>query len=171
MRITISNQAQLQAMQAQLDDSFDYVRKTFFHRWDRKHEWSCAVLDGTGRPNDKPIGVWHFVIAKGRDHIEAALIIEICHVVTRGRGRRAYMRRLMKVAEHAFSLGRRRIADMLSIVQFAELGLNVGNQHGTVPLPSHLSPRDRAWHRPPTLLFEGFRSASCNDKAVNKAIC
>ena len=69
---------------------FEYVRKTFFPRWDRKGEWKIEFSEGPSDDHDfiawsnlstKTIIIFRSKCPVG-DHLRAVLIHEICHAIT-----------------------------------------------------------------------------------------
>lgn len=83
-----------------LQNAFQYVRQTFFPRWDRKRKWkvvqtrSCLESDGRKKEVGDVLAtccdinkcIFFNEIPENKDDLHALLIHEICHVSGRGHG-------------------------------------------------------------------------------------
>ena len=100
---------------------FQQVRKDFFPRWDRKHQWRLKVGQKyQGRAVDGYCDQEHRIIFIRRDHLnssptelETILIHEICHAVTPGSHGNPFIRRLEQAKTHAIGLEKNDLAQQL----------------------------------------------------------
>lgn len=77
-----------------LQVAFQYVRQTFFPRWDKKGEWKVEYhpewknrKHGAICHEDVRL-IWFYEIPKDDDILHLYLIHEICHVKTLGHGKK-----------------------------------------------------------------------------------
>lgn len=90
-----------------LETAYQYVRKSFFPRWDRDRQWTCHLihdLPSGGRCFDdrKEIAVQY--VSDNDDELYALLIHEICHAFAMGHDK-GWQKRMLKAAEKAHELG------------------------------------------------------------------
>jgi hypothetical protein len=88
--------------EARLQNAFQYVRQTFFPKWDRGGKWkvvanpSCSKSDDMGKEVGDVLALCCHVnkcifvneIPKAEDDLHALLIHEICHVKAMGHGKK-----------------------------------------------------------------------------------
>lgn len=86
----VHNNSKGAAMEKTLQEEFEYVRKTFFPRWDRKREWKIQFVEELS--GDPDLVAWSSLSTKTitilrskcpvGDHLRAVLIHEICHAIS-----------------------------------------------------------------------------------------
>jgi hypothetical protein len=86
---------------------FDYVRQTYFPRWDRKKEWNCHVLDdvdgaeGQCRSESKTIKIGYTVGSR----LRLLFIHEIAHAAASVGHDKKWQARMKKAAQKAETIG------------------------------------------------------------------
>jgi len=98
-----------------LQEAFEYVRKTFFSRWDKKSEWIVihdSKFPGVGRcrSEDKTIEVKF--VPQNDGELKLLLIHEICHSSASGHGKK-WSSRMLKAATRAEKAGCSNVADLI----------------------------------------------------------
>jgi hypothetical protein len=106
--------------QEELDASFNYIRDTFFPRWDRQHDWVAKVgaipdrdnlvgFDGECDPVRKRIIINQRGIPKS-EGLDSLLIHEIAHAVAGLAHDKRWRNRMEKAALKAIDIGRTELA-------------------------------------------------------------
>ena len=96
-------------------DEFEYVKRAFFPRWDRKKEWCFQLVDdldgalGTCNTDSKAIQL----TAAPREGLRELLIHEITHAVSAGHHGRKWQVRMEIAAKRAVSLQMEKLAAQL----------------------------------------------------------
>jgi hypothetical protein len=96
-------------------DEFEYVKRAFFPRWDRKKEWCFQLVDdldgalGTCNTDSKAIQL----TAVPRERLRELLIHEITHAVSSGRHGKKWQVRMEMAAKRAVSLQMENLAALL----------------------------------------------------------
>jgi len=94
----------------------EFVRHTFFPKWDRKREWQIVEaddLDGAQGKCDLDTKTVSVLRGVGGDDLTALLIHEIAHAVTDGGHGKKWLERMEKAAEKAESIGLHTTAKLL----------------------------------------------------------
>lgn len=106
---------------SELTEEYEFVRKTFFPRWDRKEAWKAKKGSHTGYPEEhgycdaesRTIFINPRHVEKGGGQLRLMLVHEICHAVAgAGHGKR-WRSRMEKAAEVAASEGMSELADLI----------------------------------------------------------
>jgi len=99
-----------------LHDAFEFVRSTFFARWDTDRQWKIKYAprlpsDGRADPDTKIIFL--VSVPKELDLLYLILIHEICHAVTQSGHSKKWIRRLGTVRDKAKELGMLSLSEKL----------------------------------------------------------
>lgn len=98
-----------------LKNSFEFIRKDFFPRWDKKKNWIVrkVKLSCSGRCNrsKKTIEVWH--IPSIQNSLYFLLIHEICHAVSTDRHGPRWKARMVLASERAKRKGNNQLSKMI----------------------------------------------------------
>lgn len=103
-----------------LAHEFEYIRETFFPRWDRKREWNIKAVqrlpDGAvkGFYDDvsKAILIPQWLLSKNQDWLHSVLIHEISHCASIYHGKR-FQKRYSKAGDEAKRIGRKLLANFI----------------------------------------------------------
>ncbi len=100
-----------------LQEEFEFIRKTFFPRWDRKEEWRIILvqdINGTQGECLKRTKTIHILKELGSiEELQALLIHEICHAVGYWGHARKWQDRMLRSARQAADSGLSALADIL----------------------------------------------------------
>ncbi len=99
-----------------LEGAFEYIRKTYFPRWDKKGQWTISYKDNlpsTGWCDIKNKAIFLDSPPAKDDKLHFLLIHEICHAVTPGSHGRKWKSRMLKASEKAKEIGHKEISKML----------------------------------------------------------
>ena len=101
-----------------LMDAFQFVRKTFFPRWDRNYQWRIYLdsdLPSLGRCNVQGKEMFLRGLQKDEDELHFLIIHEICHVAAKGAlgHNKNWYSRMEKAAEKAKDLGYEKLAEKI----------------------------------------------------------
>jgi hypothetical protein len=109
-----------------LSQRFQMIKREFFPGWDKKNQWrirqdkkfkrpghaECRAELKTIRVNLHNLDNLHRNISE--DDVDALIIHEICHAVVNSYHGRKFCNRLKEARQHAESIGRRDLAELLS---------------------------------------------------------
>jgi hypothetical protein len=99
-----------------LENEFEFVRATFFPRWDKKREWRVELVDdldgAQGKCFDEEKVVRIAYLLSG-DKLTVLLIHEITHAVSRSNHARKFQDRMSKAAQKADTIGRPELGSLL----------------------------------------------------------
>jgi len=101
-----------------IEEEFEWVRRTFFPRWDKKREWNLVLLDegygAAGRCDwhDRTIKIFDNEKPTG-DPLTVLLIHEIAHAVARSGHFKMWTNRMELAARLAERLGKSELARLL----------------------------------------------------------
>ena len=98
-------------------ETFDFVRRVFFPRWDRKRLWRLRIV----RNLNDSLGTCDFThriikaasVPVDDDELAALLIHEIGHAVTASYHTKRWLTRMEKAAQQAKKIGRSRLATLI----------------------------------------------------------
>jgi len=100
-----------------LQEEFEFIRKTFFPRWDRKKEWRVILVqdvNGTQGECLKSTKTIHILKElRSIEELQALLIHEICHAVGNWGHARKWQDRMLRSARQAADSGLGALADIL----------------------------------------------------------
>lgn len=99
-----------------LKETFEYIRKTFFPRWDKNNQWTVKVdsdlpLHGLCKKGEKIIILQY--ISEKNNELYLLLIHEICHATTDNYHAKKWCARMLKVAEMAEKIGHEKLSKMI----------------------------------------------------------
>ena len=98
-----------------LQKAFEYIRKTFFPRWDKKQQWIVRLnhnLPSMGRCNHETKSIEIKNISENDGELHLLLIHEICHVWYTGH-KKTWQGRLLKAAKKAKEIGNENLSEMI----------------------------------------------------------
>lgn len=99
-----------------LQTAFEYIRKTYFPRWDKKGQWTVSYkgdLPSTGSCDIKNKAIFLDTAPAKDDKLHFLLIHEICHAVTTQSHGKKWKSRMLKASAKAKELGHKEISKML----------------------------------------------------------
>lgn len=99
----------------ELKREYEYVRETFFPKWDRKHQWRIKRVWHLPLPakyDDEAKKILIQSIPEARDGLHTLLIHEISHCVGRHHGKR-FRNRLSRAKDKAEIIGRKTLAEKI----------------------------------------------------------
>ncbi len=98
-----------------LQKAFEYVRVTFFPRWDRNKKWIVRLnhdLPSIGRCNHETKSIEISYISDDDDKLYLLLIHEICHALQLGHAG-IWQARMLKASEKAKEISHENLSEML----------------------------------------------------------
>jgi hypothetical protein len=103
---------------AKLKNSFEFVRKEFFPRWDKKKEWFVKKvaelaegLQGICVKKDKTILI--FYLPHNENSLYWLLVHEICHAISTDLHGRKWKNRMVRASESAQKKGNKELSNMI----------------------------------------------------------
>lgn len=99
-----------------LQDAFQFIRKSFFTKWDKKNEWQARLnLDKPGRGlcNDATKTIEIRSVQTDENDFYTLLVHEICHAVARCNHASKWKIRMSKASDKAIELGLKELGDLI----------------------------------------------------------
>lgn len=103
-------------MADRLQEAFEYVRKTFFPRWDKAGQWKVQEkpdLPSHGKCDSEKKTINLQYISEDQDRLEGLLIHEICHAVTIEGHSKKWLDRMKAAATKAREVGHKELSKAL----------------------------------------------------------
>ena len=100
-----------------LTEVFDFVRRAFFPRWDKKNQWvirELSSLPSEGRCDNDKKTIFVKYVPEEDDRLYELLIHEICHAVASPGHGKKFLVRMAKAATTAQMLGYGELSRMLN---------------------------------------------------------
>lgn len=100
-----------------LKKAFEYVRDTFFPKWDKNHHWKVRLnrlMPSGGRADPDTKAIVLSALPDDIDSLYMILIHEICHAVTQSGHTKKWTNRMINARDKAQELGLIILSNMLS---------------------------------------------------------
>ena len=106
---------------SRLNRAVEYVRNTFFRRWDKIRQWKVKVIPNApfiGKVNFPKKEIYIRNVSKSDEELHFLLIHEICHAVTGGSHGKKWFNRMLRASKIARGLGRDKLSKMIESFLF-----------------------------------------------------